>query len=158
MKLPRFRIGWRMGFVALAALNFGVVRALLGPHASALGHQRDILLLLGALPMSNVLVVGMLIGQRRPGSRPFLMGFETFGAMALAFFIALASCFPREVVMPYLAAFVAPIEWFIGPGRPFIYIPIGGLVVAVTLVGPQVAFALIGGVLSRRFKVSITPR
>ena len=115
-------------------------------------------MLLGALPMANVLAVGMLIGQRRPGSRPFLLGFEVFGAMALAFFIALASCFPHEVVLLYLAPFVAPVEWFIGPGSPFVYIPIGGLVVAVMLVGPQVAFALVGGSISRRFKITITRR
>jgi hypothetical protein len=86
------------------------------------------------------------------------MGFEAFGAMALTFFIALASCFPREVWMSYLVPFVAPLERIIGPDRPFVYIPIGGLVVAVMLVGPQVAFALIGGFLSRRFKLTITPR
>jgi hypothetical protein len=99
----------------------------------------------------------MLIGQRRPASRPFLLGFEAFGAMALVLFIALATCFPREVVIPYFAPFVAPVERFIGPGRPF-YIPIGGLVVAVVLVGPQMVFALVGGFLSRRFKVTISPR
>ena len=51
------------------------------------------LLILGALPMANVLAVGILIGQRRPGSRPFLLGFEAFGAMALALYVALASFF-----------------------------------------------------------------
>jgi hypothetical protein len=144
--------------VAITALDFGAIRALLPRHANVLDDQRDILLLLGALPMANVLAVGMLIGHRRPGSRPFLMGFEAFGAMALAFFIALASCFPREVWMSYLVPFVAPLERIIGPDRPFVYIPIGGLVVAVMLVGPQVAFAVIGGFLSRRFKITITPR
>ena len=157
MIAPRFRIAWVMVAVAIVALDFGAIRALLPRHASALDDQRGVLLLLGALPMANVLAVGMLIGQRRPGSRPFLLGFEVFGAMALAFFIALASCFPREVVVPYFAPFVAPVEWFIGPGHPF-YIPIGGLVVAVMLIGPQVVFALVGGVLSRRFKITITPR
>jgi hypothetical protein len=77
--------------------------------------------------MANALVVGMLIAQRRPGRRPFLVGFEKFGAMALAFFIILATFFLREVVLPYLTPFVAPIERFIGPGRPIVYIPIGSL-------------------------------
>ena len=158
MRVPRFRIAWVMVAVAIAALDFAAIRALLARHANVLDDQRGILLLLGALPMANVLAVGMLIGQRRPGSRPFLLGFEVFGAMALAFFIALATCFSREVVVPYFAPFVAPVEWFIGPGRPYVYIPVGGLVVAVVLVGPQVVFALVGGVLSRRFKITITPR
>jgi hypothetical protein len=144
--------------VAIAALDFGAIRALFPRHEHVLDDQRGMCLLLGALPMANVLVVGLLIGQRRPGSRPFLMGFEVFGAMALAFFIVLATFFPREVVLPYLTPFVAPIDRFIGPGRPFVYIPIGGLVIAVMLVGPQVVFALVGGVLSRKFKVTITPR
>jgi hypothetical protein len=116
------------------------------------------LLLLGALPMANVLAVGMLIGQRRPGSRHFLLGFEVFGAMALALFIALASGFPREVVLPYLAPFVSPLRWIIGPDRPFVEIPIGCFVVVVLLGWLQVAFALVGGLLSRRFKITITPR
>jgi hypothetical protein len=108
--------------------------------------------------MANVLVVGILIGQRRPGSRPFLMGFEAFGAMALAFFIALASCFPREVVLTYLNPVLAPIERTIGDDQPFVMFPILCVVVAVLLGWPQVAFALAGGFLSRKFKVTISPR
>ena len=158
MKIPRFRIAWVMVAVAIAALDFGAIRALLARHGSALDDQRSMCLLLGALPMANVLAVGMLIGQRRPGSRPFLLGFEAFGAMALAFYIALASCFPREVVLPYVTPVLAPIERTIGNDRPFVMIPIV-CVVAVALLGwPQVAFALAGGFLSRRFKVTISPR
>jgi hypothetical protein len=144
--------------VAIAALDFGAIRALLARHANVLDDQRGMCLLLGALPMTNVLAVAMLVGQRRPGSRPFLMGFEAFGAMALAFFIALATCFPREVVMLYLVPLVAPLEWIIGRDRPLVLIPIQCVVAAVMLVGPQVVFALIGGFLSRRFKITITPR
>jgi hypothetical protein len=144
--------------VAIAALDFAAIRALLARHANVLDDQRGICLLLGALPMANVLAVGMLVGQRRPGSRPFLMGFEAFGAMALAFFIALGGCFPREVLMLAVRPFVDPIETVIGPGRPFVSIPIQ-LFVAVVLLGwPQLAFALVGGFLSRRFKITITPR
>ena len=33
----------------------------------------------GALPMANVLAVGLLIAQQRPGSRPFMLGFGAFG-------------------------------------------------------------------------------
>jgi hypothetical protein len=78
--------------------------------------------------------------------------------MALALFIALASCFPREVVMPYLVPFVAPLERIIGPDRPFVYIPIGCFILVVLLGWPQVAFALVGGFLSRGFRITITPR
>jgi hypothetical protein len=143
--------------VAFAALDFGAIRAFLS-QTDLLAQRRGILLLLGALPMANVLAVGLLIGHRRPGSRPFLLGFESCGAMALVLFLALAISFPHEVLFSYLVPFVAPLERIIGPDRPFVYIPIGGLVVVVMLVGPQVAFALIGGFLSRRFKITITPR
>src|SRR5262249_55663704 len=124
MKIPRFRIGSVMALIAIAALDFAAIRALLARHANVLDDQRGMCLLLGALPMANVLAVGMLVGQRRPGSRPFLMGFEAFGAMALAFFIALGGCFPREVLMLAVMPFVAPIERVIGPGRPFVSVPI----------------------------------
>jgi hypothetical protein len=142
VKLPRFRNAWLMVAVAIAAINFGAIRALLPRHANVLDDQSSICLVLGDLPLANALVVGMLIAQRRPGRRPFLVGFEVFGAMALAFFIILATFFPREVVLPYLSPFVAPIERFIGPGRPIVYIPILALLFASTLVGPQVFFAL----------------
>jgi hypothetical protein len=158
VKVPRIRIAWVMVAVAFAALDFAVIRAFLGHRTNVLDEQRGILLLLGALPMANVLAVGMLIGQRRPGSRPFLLGFEAFGAMALALFIVLATGFPREVVLPYLAPFVAPLKWIIGPDRPFVEIPIGCFAFVVLLGWPQVAFALVGGLLSRRFKITITPR
>ena len=64
MKVPRFRIAWGMVFVAIVALNFGAIRASFGfePYVAQA-------LLLGALPMANVLAGGILIGQRRPGSR-----------------------------------------------------------------------------------------
>jgi hypothetical protein len=115
-------------------------------------------LFLGSLPMANVLAVGMLVGQRRPGNRPFLLGFEAFGAVGLAFFIALASCFPREVLLLYLTPVVVPMERTVGDDRPFVMFPIVGIV-AVALLGlPQLAFALLGGFLSRRFRITITRR
>ena len=158
VKAPRFRIAWVMVAVAIAALDFTAIRALLGPYTNSLEYQKTMLLLLGALPMANVLAVGMLIGQRRPASRPFLLGFEAFGAMALALSIALASCFPEEVVMRCLVPFGDLVEKIIGPNRPFVFIPILCLVAVVVLGGPQVAFALMGGFLSRRFKIAVTPR
>ena len=58
--------------------------------------------------------------------------------------------------MAYLALSSSPwIESSGGP--PFVYIPIRYFVAVVMFVWPQVAFALVGGFLSRRFKVTITP-
>jgi hypothetical protein len=150
VKAPRFRIAWMMVAVAIAALDFAAIGAILGSGTGDLG----IVLVLGALPMANVLAVGLLIGQQRPGSSPFLLGFETFGAMALALFIALASCVPRAIVMDYLVPFVRPMERIIGRDRPLVFVPIVCLGCVVMLGWPQLAFALIGGFLCRRFKIT----
>jgi hypothetical protein len=144
--------------IAIVALDFAAIRALSPRHANVLDDQRGMCLLVGALPMANVLAVGVLIGQQRPASRPFLLGFEAFGAMAVVLFIVLATCFPREVVLPYVTPVMVPIESTIGYDRPFVTFPIV-CVVAVALLGwPQLAFALAGGFLSRRFKVTISRR
>ena len=97
MKVPRFRIAWVMVFVAIAALDFGAIRAVFDRNS-----RTSYLLGIGALPMANVLVVGLLIGHRRRGSRRFLLGFEAFGAMALAVYVTVASLFTEDLVIPYL--------------------------------------------------------
>ena len=111
--------------------------------------------------MANVLAVGILVGQQRPGSRPFLLGFEVFGAMALAFYVvAFAWFFPesQELVGSYLAPWLELMEKAIGRSRPFALVPIVWLGTVLMLGWPQVAFALIGGSLSRRFKAPSIPR
>ena len=153
MKVPRFRIAWVMVAVAIAALDFAAIRAVLG-------YPEVGLLVVGALPMANLLAVGILIGQQRPGCRPFLLGFEAFGAMALALFVALASFSPwgYGLIYSYLVLGIEPMEKIIGQDRPFVFIPITLFGVVVMLGWPQVAFALIGGSLWRRFRVTITHR
>src|SRR5262245_2481835 len=106
MRLPRFRIAWLMVAVAIAGLNFGVIRAMLAP---GMGVRGD-LLVVGALPMANVLVAGLLIARQRPRSRPFLQGFEAFGTMALALYVVLAISVHREVVLPYVQPVLDPIN------------------------------------------------
>src|SRR5262249_46108279 len=139
-----------MAFVAIAALNFGSMRALLGFNSVTAR-----LLLVGALPMVNVLAVGFLIAQRQPRSRTFLLGFQAFGAMALAFYAGL-SIFPDEVALKaYFRLLGVPLEKFIGHVIP---IAAGYLLALVMLGGPQVTFAVIGGFLSHRFKITLTRR
>jgi hypothetical protein len=139
--------------VAIAALDFAVIRATCNSRAGEL-------LMLGALPMANVLAVGMLIAQRSPGRRPFLLGFEVFGAMALALFVALVFLGEDDISLIdyYLVLLVDPLEKHIGRDRPWVFIPIliGDVVTMLGL--PQLAFAFMGGSLSRRFKISITRR
>jgi hypothetical protein len=151
MKAVRFRIAWVMVAIAIAAVDFAAIRAVF--------RYPDIAyLLLGALPMANALVVGTLVAQQRPGSRPFLLGFGAFGAMALALFAALAS-FDQDtnrLINSYLAPLLVPMDKV--QDRPLVYIPLVCSIVVVMLAWPQVAFALIGGFLSRTFKITITRR
>jgi hypothetical protein len=138
--------------VAIAALDLAALRTMFGSRTSET-------LLLGALPMANILAVGILVGQQRPGSRPFLLGFEAFGAMAVALFVALVIFLPYDAYDPIrssLALWIEPMEKVIGWDRPFLFVPIACFGIVVMLGWPQVAFALLGGLLSRRFKITST--
>ena len=150
MKVPRFRIVSIMLVVAIAALNFVAIRTHVG-FRSLMGE----LLMLGALPMANVLAVGLLIGQRRPGNRSFLVGFVPFGAMALALYVAMATSFPREMVITCMTPLSEYLGRIIGQDRPVLFIPAQTLALVTVLVLPQLVFALIGGLLSRRFMITI---
>jgi hypothetical protein len=154
VKAPRIRIAWIMVAVAIAAIDFAAMRAALRPEASLVA----VLLLFGALPVANVLVVGMLIARKRPGSRPFLFGFEVFGALALALYIVAAtfSGNGRGPLNRYLFLVLGPLIPFIQPNGPFVRDAIELFVGTPMLVGPQLVFALTGGFLSRRFKISVT--
>jgi hypothetical protein len=155
VKAPRFRIAWVMVAVAVAALDFAAIRA-------SLDIREAVLLVLGALPMANVLAVGILIAEQRPGSRPFLLGFEAFGAMALALFITAAvASLPFDeymVIAYYLAPVLRLIQKSIRQDQPLVFVPIVLFAYVVMLGWPQVVFALIGGFLSRKFKITITRR
>jgi hypothetical protein len=149
VKIPRFRIAWVMVFVAVAALNFAVFRA-----AGDSNSITAVLLALGAMPMATVLAIGLIIGHRRHESRPFLLGFESFGAMALALFAVLSACFAEKMLDSYIRIFIDPLSRIIGPDRHLIHIPVAYVALGL----PQAAFALIGGLLSGRFRVTITRR
>ena len=155
VKVPRIRISWVMFAVAIAAFDFAAIRALVD-SPSPMGED----LLFGAVPMANVLVVGLLIAQQRPRSRPFLLGFELFGSIALAAYIALALLFPGPSgpIRPYVAIVLDPIVAPMRLTHTLSSVLIIWLVVLFMLGWPQVAFALIGGFLSRRFTVTITQR
>jgi hypothetical protein len=142
-----------MAVIAIAALNFGAVRAGLKVRRQLSTPIID-LLGVGALPMANVLAIGLLaVGQRRE-RRSFLLGFEAFGAMALAFYVAAASLYPSELVMPYLLVFLSPLASAVGEPRSVGLILVF-IFIAVVLLGlPQLVFALLGGLLCRKFKIA----
>jgi hypothetical protein len=89
VKRPRFRIVLIMLVVAITALNLGAIRAISDAESRSL-----FLICVVALPMANILAVGLLLAFLRARSRHFLRGFEVFGAMALAFFVV-RRCEPR---------------------------------------------------------------
>jgi hypothetical protein len=140
-----------MVFIALAALNLTAIRGV-SEIGSRTNNHGVAILALGALPMANVLTVGLLIGRRRRGGRPFLLGFEAFGAAALVLYLALVSFFAEGSVMPYLYLVLKPLAQTIG-----LHIPVFYAITAVMLGLPQLAFALIGGILSRRFGIADRP-
>ena len=142
-----------MVFVAVTAINFAAVRAVL--------VNRDPiseLLAVGALPMASVLAIGLLAGRKRPEWRPFVLGFTVFGTAALAVYVIQAVFFHDAIVEPYLRLLIGPLVQLIGREQLLIYIPVAYTFAVVLLGWPQVAFALLGGFLSRKYKVTIVRR
>jgi hypothetical protein len=135
--------------VAIAALNLGAIRAVFDRN-SRTSYQLGI----GAMPMANVLVVGLLIGHRRRRSRRFLSGFVVFGAMALAVYATVASLFAEDLVNPYLRFSYNLLLGYTGILMPrpvqFSFV-MHDLFRAIMLGLPQLAFALIGGFFLRGF-------
>ena len=149
MRPPRFPNVWVMVFVALAALEFGTIRAVTDYR----GATRDSLVV-GALPMANFSVVGLLIGHRRRGSRRFLLGFVLFGATALTLYIAMAILFTDELGQSYLELAIKPLRETIGrTGWTTPRLLIAYFILSLWACLPQLAFALIGGLLSRNFRI-----
>ena len=162
MNVPRFRIGWLMVLIAIVAINLGAMRlwcASAGPDAgegfSRLTNQG---LVLGGLPMANLLAVVFLVGRRHFASRPFLLGFEVFGAMALGLYVAVATLFTKELLFPYVHAVILPLGK--PAGQPFspAQLLLHMSYAAAMLGLPQLAVSLIGGFLCRSHRISITSR
>ena len=153
MRIPRFRIAWLAAIVALAAVDFAAIR-----EGVRIRHQSRTPIIdalgLGALPMANVLAVGLLVLGTRRGSRSFLLGFEAFGAMALAAHIATASLYPTQLVMPYLLIFLSPLARAIGEPESVGLIVVFVFFAVVVLGLPQVDLALLGGLLCRKFQMA----
>jgi hypothetical protein len=170
MQVPHFRITWLMAFVAIVALDLAAIRELDlfnddlrfggGPN-----FNRIEFLGLGALPMANILVVGLLIALWRRKSRPFLLGFELFGAVALGVYLVhnavwslyrVAYLWP---IVPWVMILLKPLNEVLrifGGGDILSYhIIFHNSVVMIWLALPQVAFALIGGFLTRGFAMRL---
>jgi hypothetical protein len=141
-----------MVFVAIAALNFGAIRALLNLR-SPLNNKTVGVLGLGALPMVNFLVVGALVARWRHGPRTLFWGIEASGAAALALYVAGACLFTEPFLMPYLYLGIGPVARTIGQNWPIVHITIFYCVAVVMLTLPQMTIALIGGFLLWKFTI-----
>lgn len=146
---PRFRIAWFMAVVAVIALNFGVMRQW---SSRSREDKTKEALMIGGLPMSNVVAVCFLIGRRRLRSHPFLLGFVVFGATVLALYVAATILFTGAWVEPYLKPVLKPLVRSFGPPLTpaetvFLY-----SLAAAMLDLPQLAFALVGGLVFRKFR------
>jgi hypothetical protein len=165
MKLPRFRIAWLMVVVAMAAIDFWAIRALIDAAVVA-----GDFLVFGALPMANIVAVALMLAKRRRRDRPFLAGFLVFGVMALVLYVALTVFDLGEVqfrggtsrysewLNHYIWLLDDPMEKYVGRDHPFLFYPAFCCGLVVMLGGPQLVFALIGGFLSLRYKITITRR
>ncbi len=150
MKIPRFRIQGIMLAVAIVALNCGALRA-----TSDYASGQNLMLCTAALPMANVLVIGVVIGHRHSNGRRFLLGFEAFGAAALAYlFVAILS--NEDWVWSYMMLAVEPLRLMIRPTNAGEWstprILVGRAVVSLWITLPQVALAFVGGCLSYRYR------
>jgi hypothetical protein len=149
LRILRLRVAELMTVVAISALDFGIVLALLNVAFREVRSSSDAawFLLLGAMPMANILAVGLI--HRGSASRPFLLGFVVFGATALAFYIAVASLYPDGFLGSYLGIFLS---WLPYPdSNPPWSLGLVLIASVVVLVLPQIVFALLGGVLFRKF-------
>jgi hypothetical protein len=156
VRVPRFRIAWAMFAVAIAALDFLAIRTFMDSPSPI-----DELLLLGALPMMNVLAISILISRHRPKTRPFFAGFAAFATLAMAVYIGLINVGSHgELLDPYLNPFFKVVARNLGRNQPFVFIPIVCVGGVIMLGLPQLVFAAVGGLLSRKFKITvrITPR
>jgi hypothetical protein len=148
MKRIRFPIARLMAIVALAAVDLGAIRAALDdPGGSRL------LLCTAALPMANLLAIGLLVGRGPVEGRRFLLGFEASGAAVLAFLIA-AILSGEDWPWSYLTTATAPLRATLGPAGGGKWSPFR-LLVARSLLAlwatlPQLALALAGGLLFRK--------
>ncbi|WP_165249484.1 hypothetical protein [Paludisphaera soli] len=151
--MGRLPIARLMVLIGIAALELVAIRALVREASRLvlagplLASRTFTILIYGALPMANVLAFGLAIGWRRRS--PFLLGFATFGAAALALALAGLARSPDETVGFLCDRVIEPLFKAVTHGR---YVTKGGLIVlhAVVVAGlilPQLALALIGGLL-----------
>src|SRR6476619_2815620 len=110
----RFKINRLVVWVALAALNFGAIRALYYDLQTGLNANRLDVLALGALPMMNDLALGILTSLSSGRTRPFLRGFVAFGAIALVLYVLVWTSYADAWVRYYVFLVLNPLRKVVG--------------------------------------------
>jgi hypothetical protein len=143
VKHPRFTISGLIALVLLVALDAWACKALVG------GPDLSDLLVVGALPMANVLAIGLypILGLRpeHKRNRPGLVGFEVGGLAALLVFLACSLSMTHS-----LHEGVGQVLRAIGLGPPG---PVFLVCALILLLVPQLAPALLGGWLCRGYDI-----
>jgi hypothetical protein len=147
MKRLQFSLNSALAAVAMAAIDCMALRSI---HGRPFPLTADIaIVVVSSLPMANLLTIGafMLLRPSR-NRRPFLLGFEFCGALALFAYAGLALWQPVWII----SSFAAPIEEFIEEHidfemTQFAWTIAEELIFAVVAFLPQVTVALVGGCL-----------
>ena len=156
-KAPCFRMNWLVACIALAAFDLAVLELVdyLGYRLIALGHTDRLIRMiwLWVLGASNALRLGivLVIGLRPRGSQRFAWGFVLFGAIALGLYVGAVGLYfdwtMRHVNLLLRRIVVA--LWNGQPGLSRVQALILKSIVTGILLQPQLAFALVGGLLFR---------
>jgi hypothetical protein len=138
-----------MILVAFIAADFAAVRAMLDVQTIT-----RVLLVLGGLPMANVLAAGFLVARRHPRSRTFFQGFVVVGTAALIFFVVAAVGFPDTVADYYTWVAIPVLQaWTLRLPPGLLSISINACSVVLVLGGPQFVSALFGGLFHQRYRI-----
>jgi hypothetical protein len=171
MKRPRISIGWLMGLVVLLGLDFGFMKWFVGGSGRLdFGVWLLPLFLGNAVPFSPETIMSLVIVQplmlnvlvctavrmirdlvHRGECGPFVSGFFLFGIVGLFVVTAGIVTFPYVFLDP-LVNILGPILGPVQRGMSEEMVEMLWIVaVALILALPQLVFALVGGLLNRRF-------
>jgi hypothetical protein len=148
MKVPRFRVAWLMVAVALIGLQLAVICAdepLIGLDGLEVG-------LLPGVTALTITLFSMIGTRGRP--RPFAWGFVAALVVAMCVYIVCCLTIP-ELLRVSIVYEVDRIVKYIADVNPILVFRLCLEIQSLILGLPQLTFALLGGFLFRRFRVTV---
>jgi len=159
MKRPRFPIAGMMAAVVAVAINLAVIRSIEWTKPDTMAH---FFFACGVMPMASVLILVALMSLpdlvRSGRLSPFVLGFEAVGwAVVFAFVTCYSIASP--ILLAYaegIGAYTRPvfIRYFADP-PPWVGMALELGLGAVIFSLPQLAVALLGGWLTRKFGLTV---